>query len=935
MDPKNEGLLQQWYNRKLQDTIHLPGSLQAQGYGNDITPDTQWWSGKLGGLWKESPIYEKYRQPGNVKIYEWLQPRKHYIGVAWYQRELSVPSDWKNKRVTLYLERVHWASTVWVDDKLVEKQRSLATSHDFDLTGFVRPGSHHTLTVRIDNSALVDLGKWPHSVSDETQTAWNGIVGKIELRPTPLVWVSDIQIFPDIKGKTAKVIVKIDNAVKKKGLVYLTVKAESYNTSNIWQVLPLVKKIVVSEGQTSATIEYPMGNEIQLWDEFNPALYNLTINIQGKVKGYRVNDTAVTSFGMREISTKGKYFELNGKIIAIRGNVHDAEFPYNGYPNTDLKYWRDLWKLYKDWGVNSVRFHTWCPPEAAFIAADEVGLYLQVEDNDWSRFKTAKQDSFAREESLLIFRKYGNHPCFTMLSLGNELTADSALLYNLIEFWKKTDNRHLYCGKVAGSPFLKNFQFWNAGQIKNVPTRYHGVPGGGWPPHGMSTFFHTEAPTTDRDWNAALKLVDMPYITHELGQRCSYPDVINDPFMYTGSLKPAYLDIARDQLKERGMFEQVPDFVKSSGQWQVELYKEEIEANLRTTDMAGFNLLTLQDFPGQGTAPVGLMNVFYKSKGYVEATRFSRFCAPTVLLTRMKKRIFENDETFSANIEMYNFPANPLVVEKFVCMVKDPLGNVVYSKEFPGGTFPIGRNLKIGSISFDLQHLNTPSRYNLTLSIPGTKIENDWNFWVYPKKTEVVDTKSVITAHEFNTEVRKALDKGETVLLLPGLDSIKGKLPVCFADFYWTAFDLIGGESSVAGMLCNPAHPVFNYFPTSYYTDWNWWDLFTKARPMILDEFGEQHPFPKNYRPVIQMIDSWKVNRKMAILLEGKLGKGKIMICSIDLEKDVEKRPATRQFRYSLLKYLGSPEFNPSVTLTEEMIQDLFISKKAGNEKKR
>lgn len=937
LDPQRKGVSEQWFAKKLPDSIQLPGSLQEQGYGDDVTPDTNWWYGKLFGEWRNNPIYEKYRQPDNVKIFEWLQPKKHYIGVAWYQRQIDIPQDWKDKRIVLFLERVHWESTLWVDDQLVGKQRSLLSSQEFDITDFVKKGSSHTITLRIDNSQIVMIGKWAHSVSDETQTSWNGMVGKLQLQTTPKVWIDEVQVYPDIHQKSAKVVMTIKNSQGEKGSGNLSLKAETYNTANVIRVNPVVQKIDIDKKETIVTLNYPLGKEIELWDEFNPALYHLTVNLQGKLNGNEVKDASTVSFAMREFTTKGTRFQLNDRIISTRGNVHNCEFPLTGYPRMDKTYWVNLWKLYKDWGLNSVRFHSWCPPEAAFAAADEVGLYMEPEVNDWSRFNTLKQDSFAREESRNIFKKYGNHPSITMMALGNELSADTTLLRNLVDFWKGTDNRRVYSGKIAGSPILDNFQWYEAGQVNDIPTRYHGVPKGGWPPHDKSTFFHTMPPQTTIDWSEAISRFPKPYTAHELGQRCVYPDVINEPLKYTGSLKPAYMDIARDQLTERGMLDQVPAFVRAAGKWQVELYKEEIEANMRTTGIAGFSLLSLQDFPGQSTAPVGLMDVFYETRGYVNAERFRHFCSPVVPLARMKKRILETDETFTADLEMYNFGKDPIKSASVYCTIKDMLGKVIFKKVFTNQTFPIGNNLKIGSVSLALQSLTAPAKYKMEVGIANSAVSNEWNFWVYPKSGDTDLTgfqnlsglHSIVITHDLNKNVKKSLDEGKTVLLLLNQSQLKGKLGICFADFYWTGFGLFGGESSATGMLCNPAHPVFKYFPTAYHTDWQWWDLLTNAHPMILDEFAEKNPFPKDYRPLIQMIDSWKVNRKMGVLAEGNLGKGKIMICSIDLEKDLDKRPATRQFKYSLFKYLNSSDFKPSATLSPEMIRSVMTADKS------
>jgi hypothetical protein len=917
LDPRDQGIKQRWFAATLPDRIHLPGSLQCQGYGNDITAENDWYSGKLDGIWRSSPLYAKYRRPGQVKIFQWLQPLKHYIGPAWYQRTIQIPLSWKDKMITLFLERVHWSSTLWVDDHKVGTKISLATAHEYDLSKYLAPGSVHTLTIRVDNSQIVNIGNSPHSVSDETQTAWNGIIGKIRLQATPPVRISDLQVYPDIGRSMALVKIAVHSNLPKQFHAHLLLKVRGPHGKKL---KPVSREIALKGRQLSLVLHYPMGRHVTLWDEFHPALYHLTATLETRDHSVAIRDTCRVTFGMRELTTKGTRFQLNGHIISWRGDVNCGVFPLTGYPAMDTPWWRKLFKTYKAWGLNAVRFHSWCPPEAAFAAADETGMYLQPEVDEWCNFNTPKQDSFFRKESALMLKRYGNHPSFCLMALGNERRADSAMLYDLVNVWEK-DSRRLYTGKSAGNPVLDNFQYYNCGQFGPIRIRYHK----GWPPTPSTTLFNTLPPRTSIDFRKGTAAYDKPLIAHETGQRCAYPDVTGEPAKYTGLLKAAYLDIARDQLSARGMLEEVPDFVRSSGLWQVQLYKEEIEANMRTPGIGGLNLLSLEDFPGQNTAPVGLLDVFYQAKGYVTPEQFTHFCGPVVLLSRMARRVWESDDVFSADIELYNFGKGSFKTGHVRCEIKDTSGQVVYSKNLPGGVFPLGDHLKIGSLSLDLDKLASPARYTLSVSAPGTGISNQWNFWVYPAQVDTVNASSVIIAHHFNDEVEKELQSGRTVLLLPDSASIKGRLPICFTDFYWTAFGLTGGESSADGLLCDPSDPVFKYFPTSFHTDWQWWDLLTHARPMILDYFKDPAPFPKTYRPLVQMIDSWKVNRKLGVLIAGKVGRGRLMICSIDLEHHLDKRPATRQFRYSLLKYITGGGFNPAARLTPAMIRNLFI----------
>src|SRR5690606_24081455 len=152
--------------------------------------ETKWTGDIRDGSWFTDPLYEPYRQPGNIKVPFWLQPERHYVRAAWYQRDIHVPRDWAGKRVVLSLTRPHWESRVWVDDREVGSDDSLATPHVYDLTAASSPGEH-TLTVRVDNRMRVDVGQDAHSVSDQTQTNWNGVIGAITLSTTDVVRIDD------------------------------------------------------------------------------------------------------------------------------------------------------------------------------------------------------------------------------------------------------------------------------------------------------------------------------------------------------------------------------------------------------------------------------------------------------------------------------------------------------------------------------------------------------------------------------------------------------------------------------------------------------------------------------------------------------------------------------------------------------------------------
>ncbi|OQW95826.1 MAG: hypothetical protein BWK77_06805 [Verrucomicrobia bacterium A1] len=203
LDRGDTGIAESWPDRTLDGRVRLPGSLTEQRIGDPVTADTKWTGGIVDRSYFTDEVYAPYRKAGNVKIPFWLQPETVYAGPAWYQRDIEIPADWKGRRAILSLERPHWETRVWIDNRCVGTNNALGTPHDHDL-GLLAPG-RHTLTLRVDNRMVVDVGENAHSVSDHTQGNWNGVVGRIELRSTPPVWIEDVQVVPDAARKTVRV----------------------------------------------------------------------------------------------------------------------------------------------------------------------------------------------------------------------------------------------------------------------------------------------------------------------------------------------------------------------------------------------------------------------------------------------------------------------------------------------------------------------------------------------------------------------------------------------------------------------------------------------------------------------------------------------------------------------------------------------------------
>ncbi|UCD50538.1 MAG: hypothetical protein JSW27_23805, partial [Phycisphaerales bacterium] len=294
LDPNDVGVVEAWYARELLEQLHLPGALQNQGFGNSITLDTEWTGAAKKETWLNEPRYEQYRQPDNIKVPFFLQPEKHYVGAAWYQRRIKIPRRWQDRHVTLTLERPHWETRVWVNERFIGRDDSLCTAHEYDL-GLLSPGKH-TLTIRVDNRIIVDVGDWSHSVTDHTQGNWNGIIGRLELAARSAASISDLQVYPHIRTKslTIKGRVATDRRQAGEGTLELSVQQIAGPKA---ETPPAVTK-PISWGPDGQAFEFsfPEEGRLQLWDEFTPVLYQLTASLDNGAE-------KVTTFGVRQITT--------------------------------------------------------------------------------------------------------------------------------------------------------------------------------------------------------------------------------------------------------------------------------------------------------------------------------------------------------------------------------------------------------------------------------------------------------------------------------------------------------------------------------------------------------------------------------------------------------------------------------------------------------
>ena len=837
-----------------------------------------------------------------------------YKGKATYSRTIEIPKQWKKAAVELFLERTK-PTWVYVDGKLVDSCNFISTPQRYILPK-LKTGKHQ-LDIVVDNSRGVPEQVYgsSHAYTEDTQTNWNGIIGEISLKQVEL--------------KAGQKL--------KSGMV------QSESRQYTGKVLPCFK----------------------------------------------------------DFHIEGAHFYADGHPVFLRGKHDAAVWPLTGHVDMTVEGWMKYLGICSAYGINHVRFHSWCPPEAAFVAADSLGIYLQPELPFWGSFddKDEKLMAFLHQEGENILREYGHHPSFRMMALGNELWGSIDKMKEFVDYFREIAPDKYY---TFGSNYYLGYQGVKEGMDYFTTCRIGGEGWGKYNTHTRGSFSFADAydggiinhfrPNTTMNFDEACdkwaspqpwqrqdveqtsykRAAGIPIISHETGQFQTYPD-FREIKKYTGVLYPYNFEIFRRRLAAAGMLSQADDFHKASGLWSVKLYKADIEMDLRTKNMAGFQLLDIQDYPGQGSAFVGILDAFMESKGITTANEWHQWCSSVVPLLVTDRFCYDENEMMNAKVQIANYGGESLKGKKLVWKLDYALDENFGDDAAPNaganidrfnqpsplaqGEIPITTDeeglIDIGEIHHKMKVMadgfNDGNGTCLDVKIPSRKViltldidygrydarrhRNTYDLWIYTTEKNLdIYKKGVVITSDLTDEVAKKLEKGARVLWMPttsknfvaSADTISqagNATPYTvgglFQTDYWNyrMFKTIceNNKKTVSpgtlGILTNPKHPIFCDFPTEMHTNWQWFPVIKDSHPLVLDNFA------KDDKPIVQVIDNIERNHKLGLVMEWKVGAGKLLVCMSDLEKASEY-PEGRAFYESVLSYMRSPEFAPQSEIT-------------------
>ena len=911
LDTAGAGIAPDWLTKSCTDSLFLPGTtdMGKKGtYNTDMTLTTS------------------------------LSREYVFEGKALYTKQVDIPEEWDGTSVRLVMERTK-PTTIWIDGKEVGANNDISTAQQYDLSSYLFPGTH-TVAILVDNGKQAVPEKVygsSHAYSASTQTNWNGIIGDFYLESVPLCGIDDIQLYPDVAKKVVTARVTLRNPDKGAGKGILSFYAEAWNTDK--QHKTPVQTVEVDWTKPEQELELALGDKALLWSEFTPSLYRFSVSL----KTDQSVDTEQATFGLRDFKTKGRQFTMNGKTTFLRGKHDACVFPLIAHTAMDVETWRHYFQVAKQYGINHYRFHSWCPPEACFEAADIEGIYLQPELPIWGNIDIDDTElcDYLLKEGRNLHRAYSNHASFVMFGLGNEMSGEEGLAM-LIQTFKKEDNRHIYS---SGSNNYLGFKGKQANEDYFTTCRVGREGDKQFNTHARASFSFADAydggylnhtyPNSEMDFSSANVLCDVPIISHETGQFQVYPNY-EEIKKYTGVLKPRNFEIFKKRLEEAGMINLAYDFMMASGKWSALLYRADIEMNLRTPEWGGFQLLDLQDYPGQGSAYVGILDAFMESKGLIAPEEWRHFCSEVVPLFCTEKFCWTNDEALTGEVEIANYSESDLNSKQLSWTLTDSKQQVLDK-----GVLPLqvkqGELAKVGTLKPAIASVRKAEKVTLALSIDGTPYRNDYSLWIYPAADkEVAPSEDICVTDDLDAHL-KYLTEGCKVLWFPSKDKHKDQTVVgLFQTDYWnyrmfrTICENLDRPVSpgTLGILTDPGHPALADFPTEFHTNWQWFPIIKQSYPMILDRLSD------DYRPIVQVIDNVERNHKLGLLFEFKVGNGKLLVCMSDL-KAVQDKPEARQFYRSILEYMESSAFAPSYSLSAKDLQDLFTAKvKTGEMKK-
>ncbi|MDI9498784.1 MAG: hypothetical protein QM270_09935 [Bacillota bacterium] len=896
-----------------------------------------------------------------------LHRRREFMGRLWLRRTIDIGDAAANRPLAFRFERVCWTSALFIDGVRAGSCDLLNAPHVYELPAGL-PADEHELLLVFDNSnsarpwyseAEADLlllpddpdpelrppapeaadaaaqrhrdlssarseKMWLHIGGHHTlflmDTNWCGAIGRVELevRERQFIRHLDIHALPDQSEAMLELELVNSEAADRMLLLQWTIAALDGGTGG-----GTGQQAVSLEAGRESRLRLPLDLAVRLrpWSDREPCLYRLELSLTSPLHAMPPQHHELI-FGARELCADGHRLLLNGRRIFLRGTLEDHTFPLTLAPAMDEAWWERTLSTVRDYGLNHIRFHSWCPPAAALAAADRLGILLQAELPGSScpeREETAAERDFLDRSLEALLREYGSHASFAFASMGNEqlvtsnrqvFEAHGAVLAARVAYAQTTDPRQLYTATshpwTAGRPDDFYVSSWTPrGEQRRASWLCNGswfqyesaedgflagIRWGGSDPR-LTSRWCRRRPNSLHSYDEGLTGTEAVFVAHELGQWAVFPDVREIPH-YTGVLEATNLASIRERLRAHGQLGLSSDYVTASGALSARLMKAELETCLRSERLSGFQELRLFDYPGQGTSTVGLLNAFWQTKNLLSPAAHRRFCGDRVLLARFADYILTERSVLAVTVQLADYTGTALTGAGLGWRLVDQATGAAIA----GGQLALAEPLVVTGPA-DLAEIawqhwpawSAPRALTLELRLSATApdgepvlVENSWPLWFFPTASPAAPAAESITVDSL-ADLAAALDHEPRIRFRFAADPDVRALPAVFTTTFWNPN--MKRQVGTYGLLVRPEHPLLAGFPTAGHTDWQWWALLQGGRVadltgLLLAAAGRQAAGEVPFATALpaQMIDSFVTTRILGLLAVVRVGRSVVVL---------------------------------------------------------
>ncbi|MHC4123293.1 MAG: glycoside hydrolase family 2 protein [Planctomycetota bacterium] len=902
-DANGEGKNLGWHEGKgkFADSMTIPGAPQAQGFG----------------------------EPHKCQKTYFPEP-------FWVRRTYKIRQTGPNERLWLRVGAVFPAAEVYLNGTYINYTKSSRTQQRVDVTDFVKPGAENLIAIKVCKLPKVHLnGMFEFPL---TTQFWKGVYRSVKCEITDRISVIDLYAQPKLASNSVSVDMELSKAPQEDLTAVLRVAEPGKEAIG-------KKKFLIRAGEKRIQTELKL-DSFKKWSPQHPQLYTLDISLI-KAQQEKPIDKVGIRFGMKEISVKGTKFYLNGNPVFLRAYGDDHYYPDTLCPPADVNWYLSRLKLARKYGLNAVKSCVDTITQDYLEACDEAGIMV-IQEMPFGlsspiRHKMSKEfrDYYACEFERLL-KVSRNHASIIAYSMSSELKIGRQTQESFDFFSKELP---LKAKKLAPNALVIDC----TGYLKTEET-----------PKGkrITDFYASMFPKFPKrtlDETGVESDGKHPTILHEYDWWSCYPDVEDKKKYANSQLKPFWLDTLLKTARENGQEHLLKTYRKNSLWLQALTRKDGIEFSRRNTDIEGYILWLLIDF---GKFSEGLLDDFWNPKN-VSAQEFMKSNGDTIIvLAKEGNRCFDMAEKVSI----------PLAVSHYG-QRKYPNSKLRWKVARDGITFAEGELTIRQPAQGELTQAGC-ARFNLLKAEKGYKFElevslhyqdelintNNWSFWAFPKVREslrnVSAEKTAGKMVKGNTFVRLKSAQSEpipeeTSLVLA--DSVDESLVNYVEDGgkcilftrgapientatfgngrinFYPLFRAIAwnlGDSGNSGTIIND-HPSLEDFPHESMCDLQFIAMLPGVIPM---EFSPLRKY--GVTPIIRGIDHYKANRNNAHMLEFNVGRGKVLVTSMNILSSLNKHIEVRNLLQSMVDYAKGPAFSPEPTLPKEEFMKWFTVRK-------